>query len=158
MAYHLIVFTPPTYEAFSASDRRFAGVRSRQEKAAARVEPGSKLVGYLTSFSRWIGVLEVQGPMVRDSSPLFVAKDDPFDVRLPVQPLVWLAPESGIPIRDPEIWSHLELVRNYDPTLERCRERTRQCSPELTHPPIAIRGPAALPTGRPPSTTKPRTG
>lgn len=115
MGYHLILFSPATHEAFTASERRLAGVRARQQKAAARVEVGDKLLGYLTELSRWVGVLKVTGPMVRDSTPLFVAENDPYDVRLPVRTEVWLAPERGIPIKDAEIWGRLELVREYDP-------------------------------------------
>jgi len=115
MGYHLILFSPATFDAFAASERRFAGVRARQEKAAARVEVGDKLLGYLTGLSRWVGVLEVEGPMMLDSTPLFVPDNDPFDVRLPVRSLVWLPSEWGIPIKDPSIWAQLELVRDYDP-------------------------------------------
>lgn len=116
MVYRLIVFSPATHEAFSASEQKYAGVRARQVKAAARVEVGDKLLGYLTGLSRWIGMLEVVGTMVRDSTPLFVAEEDPYDVRLPVRTVVWLPVERGIPIKDPEIWGQLELVRAYDPT------------------------------------------
>lgn len=115
MGYHLILFSPATHEAFTASERRLVGVRARQQKAAARVEVGDKLLGYLTELSRWVGVLEVTGAMLRDSTPLFVAENDPYDVRLPVRTEVWLAPERGIPIKDAEIWGRLELVREYDP-------------------------------------------
>lgn len=71
MKYYLDLFSPATYEAFSASERNVSGFRTNQETTARKIEPGDLLICYMTGLSRWIGVLEVEsGPFI-DQSPLF---------------------------------------------------------------------------------------
>jgi predicted RNA-binding protein len=52
MAYYLDLFSPETYEAFSRSDRTVTGFRMRQQNVSRRVNPGDKLVCYMTKLSR----------------------------------------------------------------------------------------------------------
>jgi predicted RNA-binding protein len=113
MAYYLDLFSPDTQAKFSGSDRTISGFRVRQRNVAARVKPGDKLLCYLTRLSRWVGVLEVTSTAFEDSSPIFTDEDDPFVVRFKVKPVVWLAPEQGLPIHDKAIWSNLSLTRNH---------------------------------------------
>ena len=114
MAYYLNLFSPETYEAFSNSDRRISGFRPRQRNASKRIEPGGRLICYMTKLSRWIGVLEVVDGPFEDSTPIFYAEDDPFVVRFHVQPVVWLNKEHGIPIHEDEIWSALTFTRDHE--------------------------------------------
>jgi hypothetical protein len=60
MAYYTDLLSPNTYEAFSASDRTVSGFSLRQRNLAARLQPGDKLICYLTKVSRWVGVLTVE--------------------------------------------------------------------------------------------------
>jgi hypothetical protein len=90
-----------------------AGFRERQRKASHRVAKGDVLVCYLTRVSRWVGLLRVEGPPFDDATPLFAERDDPFFVRMRVTPLVWLAPEDGVPIHDPAIWSVLSFTKDH---------------------------------------------
>ena len=114
MAYYLNLFSPETYEAFSNSDRSISGFRPRQRNASKRVEPGDRLICYMTKLSRWIGILEVvEGPF-EDSTPIFYAEDDPFVVRFRVRPVVWLNKEHGIPIHEDEVWSALTFTRDHE--------------------------------------------
>lgn len=113
MAYYLDLFSPDTHARFSTSDRTVSGFRVRQRNMAARVKPGDKLLCYLTRLSRWVGVLEVTSAVFEDSAPIFTEQDDPFVVRFKVKPLVWLAPEQGLPIHDGAIWSGLSLTREH---------------------------------------------
>jgi len=111
LTYYLDLFSPETHARFSVSDRTISGFRVRQRHAASKVKPGDKFVCYLTRLSRWIGILEVRSPAFEDSSPIFISEEDPFVVRFKVDPLVWLAPEQGIPIHDESVWSSLSLTR-----------------------------------------------
>lgn len=113
MAYYLDLFSPETHARFTASDRTITGFRVRHRKAAARVNPGDKLLCYLTRLSRWVGVLEVTSPVHEDSTPVFTDDEDPFVVRFKVKPVVWLSPEQGLPIHDNAIWSALSLTRGH---------------------------------------------
>lgn len=104
MAYYLNLFSPETYEAFGRSDRTISGFRPRQHNIAGRVQPGDRLVCYMTRLSRWVGLLEVvEGPF-HESTPIFYAEDDPFTVRFRVKSLVWLPLEKTVPI-------HADTVR-----------------------------------------------
>src|SRR5687767_5816854 len=84
MNYWSDLFTPATYEAFSASDRTISGFRESQKRMAEKVQPGDKFICYMVRMSRWMGVLDVvEGPFT-DNTPIFVPDDDPFVVRFKV--------------------------------------------------------------------------
>lgn len=59
MAYYLDLYSPDTYETFTASDRSITGFHLRQLHAAEKVHPGDKLICYMMKLSRWVGILEV---------------------------------------------------------------------------------------------------
>ena len=72
MKYFLNLFSPETYETFSASDQSISGFRIRQKKAAARIGPGDRFVCYMTKLSRWVGILEVEEGPFEDHTPLLL--------------------------------------------------------------------------------------
>lgn len=112
MQYFLNIFSPSTYQAFSASSMTVSGFRERHQQMAQRVAPGDILVCYLTKVSRWVGLLQVEdGPFI-DHSPIF-EDPDPFIVRFHVKPSVWLSPEQGLPIHEPTIWSQLSFTKTH---------------------------------------------
>jgi predicted RNA-binding protein len=53
MAYYLDLYSPDTYETFSATDRTITGFRKRQINIAKKIVPGDKFICYLTKLSRW---------------------------------------------------------------------------------------------------------
>lgn len=113
--YFITLFSPETYEAFARSDRSVSGHRARHRNVANRVQPGDRLVCYLTKLSRWVGILEVLSGPYEDDTPIFSEADDPFVIRFRVRPLVWLPMEQGIPIRDQRVWNRLSFTREVDP-------------------------------------------
>lgn len=114
MGYYLDIFSPETYENFSKSDRTITGFRLRQEKTAARIKPGDKLICYMTKLSRWIGILEVVSESFIDESPRFFEEDDPFVVRFRVKPILWLDKEKAIPIKEDFIWTRLSFTKEHE--------------------------------------------
>jgi len=114
MAYFLDLFSPYTYEAFSASRRDVSGFRLRHQKMAEKVKPGDVLICYMTGLSRWTGLLEVLSKAFIDKTPVFDEDDDPFVVRFKVSVKAWLAKEKAIPIHEPHVWSTLSITRQYD--------------------------------------------
>lgn len=112
MAYFIEVFSPETYERFSNTDRTISGVKKTQEAAARRIQPGDKLICYLTKLSRWVGVLEVAGDLMEDSTPLFSDANDEYVVRFQVKPLVWFDIEHAIPIREDMLWNNLSFTKD----------------------------------------------
>ncbi|WP_437757145.1 hypothetical protein [Sorangium sp. So ce1389] len=115
MTHYVTLFSPETYRRFSESKRDTSAVRTRQQKAADRVNVGDLLVAYMTGLSRWVGLLEITGPVYEDHTPLFADKDDPFFIRLPVKIHAWLLPEHGIPIHERTLWSKLSFTKGHEP-------------------------------------------
>jgi hypothetical protein len=114
MAYYIDLFSPETYDAFSASSRDISGFRIRQKGAAERISRGDVFVCYVTKVSRWCGLLEViEGPFV-DYSPIFLAESDPFVVRFRVRTIVWLDLSNAIPIHDDVLWKGLSFTRKLE--------------------------------------------
>src|SRR6266567_4621729 len=85
MAYFIDLFSPETYEAFARSPRDISGFGVYHKNKAEKIKPGDMFVCYLTRVCRWFGLLEViEGPFI-DSTPRFVAENDPFVVRFRVR-------------------------------------------------------------------------
>lgn len=112
MKYHLNLFSPETYEAFSHSDRLVSGFRERQRVAASRIQLGDHLICYVTRLSRWAGILEVVSDVFEDSTPIFVPENDPFKIRFRVRPTAWLELDKAIPIYEDRLWSNLTFTKN----------------------------------------------
>ncbi len=114
MKYHLDLFTPETWEAFREMGSTITGFRERQRRLAEeRVSRGDIFLCYLTRLSRWCGALEVESGPFFDDTPRF-SDSDPFTVRFKVKPIVVLAPELAIPIREQRIWQALSITNQYD--------------------------------------------
>ena len=114
MAYYLDMFSPETYQTFTASERTVSGFRMRQLKLAQRIHPGDRFACYLTKFSRWIGILEVASECFVSQTPLFYSEGDPFIVRFNVRPIAWFERDLSLPIREEYIWNSLSFTRAHD--------------------------------------------
>jgi predicted RNA-binding protein len=114
VAYFLNLFSPETYEAFTKSHRDISGFRIRHQSAAGRVQPGDRLLCYMTKLSRWVGILEVNSSWFKDDTPIFYPINDPFVIRFRVTPLAWLPKERAFPIHDDRVWNHLSFTRNHE--------------------------------------------
>jgi restriction system protein len=95
MKYWLDLFTVQTYEEFHKAGAKVSGFRERQWNRCQRIQPGDKLLCYLTGISRWVGVLTVTGPAYRSEDRIW--EMEVFPVRLPVEADIYLPPEYGIP-------------------------------------------------------------
>ena len=115
MKYHLDLFTPETWQAFTDAGATCTGFRVRQRRLAQeRVKPGDLFLCYMTRLSRWCGVLEIESEAFYDETPRFGA-DDPYPVRFNVKPVVTLSPESAIPIHHPQVWQALSITNQLEP-------------------------------------------
>lgn len=113
MKHRLDVFSPETYQRFSESDRRLAGVRPRYRKLASEVSPGDLLLAYITRLSRWCGLLEVTSRSFEDATPRFTESEDPYTIRFHVEPRVWLPVEYAIPIHSDLVWGELSFTKGH---------------------------------------------
>lgn len=112
MAYFLNLFSPETHAQFTNSDQTVSGFRASQFSTAERIKPGDIFVCYLTRISRWCGLFEVVEGPYRDNSPIYVKSgEDPYEVRFRVKPIVWLTPETSIPIHQSSLWDSLSFTR-----------------------------------------------
>jgi len=106
--YWLDLFTGITWQGFLEAGAKVSGFRESRWKTVQRIEPGDYLLCYLTGVSRFIGVLEVISKPYKENSPIW--KDYYFPSRVNVRPIVTLAPETAIPIRDME--DRLSIFQN----------------------------------------------
>jgi hypothetical protein len=96
MNYWLDLFTGTTWEEFQKAGAKVSGFREHNRGRAKGIRPGDVLLCYLTGVKRWVGLLEVTGPLCEDTSPIWA--EEIFPIRFPVRPLVMLKPELGVPM------------------------------------------------------------
>lgn len=112
MNYVLDLFTPETWKAFREHGASISGFSpAHRSRAKNLVRPGDIFICYLVRLSRWCGVLEVQGEMFEDDTPIFQRDNDPWTIRFKVKPLVLLDEQHALPIRLPEIWEGFTRTR-----------------------------------------------
>ena len=95
MNYWLDLFTVKTLEEFQKAGAKVSGFRERRFHTCEQIQPGDKLLCYVTGISRWVGVLRVTKPVYRSEERIWDM--EVFPVRLGVEPEILLPPEHGIP-------------------------------------------------------------
>jgi hypothetical protein len=65
MNYWLDLFTVKTLEEFQKAGAKVSGFRERRFRTCEQIQPGDKLLCYITGISRWVGVLRVTSPVFR---------------------------------------------------------------------------------------------
>ncbi|EYF00685.1 hypothetical protein [Chondromyces apiculatus] len=101
MTYWLASFNGTTYEEFQEAGATVLGFRKGAQNEAAfnQIKPGDIILGYITSVSRWVAVLEAMGPT---KSKAQIWLDDEFPLRLKVRPQILLKVEHGVALDDLE--------------------------------------------------------
>lgn len=92
------LLTGKTWDEFVAAGGRTSGHRASRLKTVKRLRRGDWLLCYVTGVSRFIAVLEVEGEVFTDESPIW--SDDVFPVRIAVKPIVVLTPSTSVPMAD----------------------------------------------------------
>jgi hypothetical protein len=95
VSYWLDLFTGTTWEEFQAAGATISGFRGTKAATVAKIQKGDILLCYLTGVMRWVGALEVVGP-VKDERAIWTF--DQFPERLLVKPLILLSAENGVPM------------------------------------------------------------
>ncbi len=95
MNYWLDLFTVQTYDEFRSAGAAVTGFRERQWNRCQRIQPGDRLLCYLTGISRWVGALTVTGTAYRSEERVWEL--EVFPVRLPVNAEILLPAEYGVP-------------------------------------------------------------
>lgn len=97
-SYWIDLFTVETWKEFQDHGSDVSGFSEKRWKTVQRIRPGDYLLCYLTRVSRWVGLLEVIGKPYYDEAPIWSAAVYPS--RVPVRPVLQLAPEYGVPVLD----------------------------------------------------------
>jgi hypothetical protein len=108
--YWLDLFSVETWQEFLDHGADVSGFNERRWPAVQRMKAGDYLLCYLTGVSRWVGILEVVGKPFQSSEPIW--KGQTYPSRIPVQTLVALKPEHGVPVLN--MRDQLTVFRNLD--------------------------------------------
>lgn len=96
--YYVNLFTGRTWEEFVANGAAVTGFNDHPRTRAKKLKVGDRLLCYLTGVSRFVGVLAVASEPFHDDSPIW--QDSLYPLRVKVEPLVMLTPETAVPIKD----------------------------------------------------------
>lgn len=99
MTYWSNLFTGTTWEEFLKAGGKISGWRPNKARRLEKVKPGDHFVCYVTGVHRWVGLLKVLGPST-DKTQIWSIDDYP--VRMRVEPLITLTPETGVPLEQLE--------------------------------------------------------
>jgi EVE domain len=95
---------------------RLIGAKERRRRLAEQIEPGDRIVFYVTGVQAFGGIVRVTGPMYEDRSPVWPGKPgkrDPYPWRFETEPLVTLDEHESVPAED--LAPELEHARKWPP-------------------------------------------
>lgn len=94
---YLGLFTVDSWQEFRRHGGKVMGFTEGKAKVAARLQPGDRILCYLTKVSAFIGVMEVTEPSYFDRTKIW--SDGLFPVRLPVKILTEVPFSLAVPIQ-----------------------------------------------------------
>ena len=95
-SYFLGLFTVESWREFKRHGGQVMGFNDKKSKTVARLQPGDRILCYLSKVSAFVGVMEVAGPSYLDHTPIW--SDGVFPVRLPVRIVTELPLVLAVPI------------------------------------------------------------
>jgi hypothetical protein len=93
---------------------RLIGAKERRRRLAEQIEPGDRIVFYVTGVQAFGGIVRVTGGMHEDRTPVWPGKPgkrDPYPWRFETEPVVILDEEEFVP--GAELAGELEHVRKW---------------------------------------------
>jgi predicted RNA-binding protein len=90
------------------------GAKERRRRLAEQIEPGDRIVFYVTGVQAFGGVVEVTGGMYEDRERIWPGKPgkpDPYPWRFPTEPVVVLEEDDFVPAAP--LAGELEHVRRW---------------------------------------------
>lgn len=112
----ILTGSPDNFAATRAHGFRLIGMKERRRNQALEIEPGDRIVFYLTQVARFAGSVLVTGEMFEDRTKVWPGKPgnpDPYPWRFETEPEIvvdedrWVAAE--------ELKDELEHVRKWPP-------------------------------------------
>jgi predicted RNA-binding protein len=102
------------FRATRARGFRLIGAKERRRRLAEQIEPGDRIVFYVTGVQAFGGIVRVTSAMFEDRSPVWPGKRgkaDPYPWRFETEPVLVLDEEGFVPAA--ELASELEHVRKW---------------------------------------------
>jgi len=102
MAYWIVVGSEENMRIAEERGFDIFGFKSTRGKEAAKMEPGDRLIFYLTKIMKFGGQAEVTGASFEDHQPVFKSKKpgEDYPHRIPVKPVVVLTPEQYLDVKE----------------------------------------------------------
>lgn len=112
----ILTGSPENYEATRDHGFRVIGMKEGRRNMATQMEPGDRIVLYLTRVKAFAASMRLTGEMFEDRTPLWPGKPgkaDPYPWRFEAEPEVVLDDERWLPAEDVAL--ELEHVRKWPP-------------------------------------------
>jgi len=96
----VLTSSPDNHTATRETGFSVIGLKERNRKRAERIEPGDRIVLYLTKEMTFGGSIIVTGDMFEDRAKIWPGKPgnpDPYPWRFPTEPEVVLTPDQHVP-------------------------------------------------------------
>jgi hypothetical protein len=110
----ILTGSPENFAATRERGFRLIGMKERRRNQALEIEPGDRIVFYLTQVGRFAGSARIAGALFEDRSPVWPGKPgtpDPYPWRFPTEPEVVLDEEEWV--RAESLKEELEHVRKW---------------------------------------------
>jgi hypothetical protein len=95
--YFIGLFTVESWREFKRHGGQVMGFNEKKAAAAARLQPGDRILCYLSKVSTFVGFMEVAGPSYVDCTLIW--SDGLYPVRLPVRVVVEVPLFRAVPIK-----------------------------------------------------------
>jgi predicted RNA-binding protein len=106
--------SPENFQATRERGFKLIGMKERRRNLAEQVEPGDRIVFYLTRIKEFAAIVRVTGEMFEDRTPVWPGKPgkvDPYPWRFETEPELVLDEGSYVPAED--LADELEHVRKW---------------------------------------------
>jgi hypothetical protein len=112
----ILTASPENHEATRAHGFSVIGIKERNRPRALQIEPGDRIVLYLTKAMAFAGSIVVTGEMHEDRTKLWPGKPgkaDTYPWRFPTEPEIVLEEDERVPAE--KLATKLEHVRKWPP-------------------------------------------
>jgi hypothetical protein len=110
----ILTGSPENFDATREHGFRLIGMKERRRNQALEMEPGDRIVFYLTRLARFAGSVRIAGELFEDRAPVWPGQPgdpDPYPWRFPTEPELVL--EDGEWVAAEGLKDELEHVRKW---------------------------------------------
>ncbi len=114
MATWVLTGSPENYEATAARGHTLVGMKERRRLMAEQMEPGDRIVLYLTRVMAFAAAIRLTGPLFEDRTPVWPGKPgkvDPYPWRFEAEPELVLEEDAWLPAE--AVKDELEWIRKW---------------------------------------------